>query len=115
MDPDPLRHRPSGRDLVAGTPEAVAYCRALAPLAFPDGVPTAELAARVADAIWRHLRDHPGPEPVVWDPEDAGAQRISAAFQREGLAAAFAEAAAVHPPGERARLRVSSFREQLLP
>ncbi|MGD0449230.1 MAG: hypothetical protein ABSB36_11615 [Candidatus Dormibacteria bacterium] len=78
-------------------------------------MPSPELAARVADAIWRHLRDHPGPEAVVWDPDDASAQRISAAFQRDGLAAAFAEAA----QGERAaappRLQVTAYREEVLP
>jgi hypothetical protein len=115
MDPPPLPRRPSGRDLLAGTPEALEYCRALAPAAFPDGVPTPELAARVADAIWRHLRAHAGDEPVAWDPEDADAQRISAAFQREGLAAAFAEAAGSNPAAAPARLRVSAYHEQLLP
>jgi len=93
MDATPLPRGPSGADLLAGTSEAEAYCRSLVPVVFTDGVPSAELAARVAGAIWSHLRDHPGPEPVVWDPDDAPAQRISAAFQRDGLAAAFAEAA----------------------
>jgi hypothetical protein len=115
MDATPRPRGPSGSDLLSGTPEAEAYCRTLAPAVFPDGVPSPELAARVADAIWRHLRDHPGPEPVVWDPADAAAQRISAAFQRDGLAAAFAEAAR----GERAtappRLRVTAYREEVLP
>jgi hypothetical protein len=115
MDTTPRPRGPSGSALLAGTPEAEAYCRSLAPAVFPDGVPSPELAARVADAIWRHLRDHPGLEPVVWDPDDASAQRISAAFQRDGLAAAFNEAAT----GERAvaepRLRVTSYREELLP
>ncbi len=115
MDATPPLRGPSGSDLLSGTPEAAAYCRAVAPAVFPDGVPSPELAARVADAIWRHLRDHPGPEPVVWDPADADAQRISAAFQRDGLAAAFAEAAR----GERAttppRLRITAYREEILP
>jgi hypothetical protein len=115
MDTTPRPRGPSGSDLLAGTPEAEAYCRNLAPAVFPDGVPSPELASRVAGAIWRHLRDHPGPEPVAWDPDDATAQRISAAFQRDGLAAAFAEAAreerAVAPP----RLHVTAYREQVLP
>jgi hypothetical protein len=115
MDTTPRPRGPSGSDLLAGTPEAEAYCRSLAPAVFPDGVPSPELAARVADAIWRHLRDHPGPEPVVWDPDEATAQRISAVFQRDGLAAAFAAAArgerAVAPP----RLHVTAYREQVLP
>ncbi|MGO8687299.1 MAG: hypothetical protein ACLQT7_09010 [Candidatus Dormibacteria bacterium] len=114
MDATPPPRRPSGRDLLAGTPEALEHWRALAPTAFPDGIPTAELTARVAAAIWHHLRTHPGSEPVVGDPEDADA-RISAAFQREGLAAAFAEAASVHPAGASARLRVAPLRRQLLP
>ena len=115
MDATPRPRGPSGSDLLAGTLEAIEYCRSLAPAAFPDGVPSPQLAARVADAIWRHLLDHPGPEPVVWDPDHASAQRISAAFQRDGLAAAFIEAST----GERAvaepRLRVTSYREELLP
>jgi hypothetical protein len=115
MDATPRPRGPSGVELLAGTPEAFEYCRALAPAVFPDGVPTPELAARVADAIWRHLREHPGTEPVVWDPEDADAQRISAAFQRDGLAAAFTEAAAGHRSAAPPALRVSAYREQLLP
>jgi hypothetical protein len=115
MDTTPRPRGPSGSDLLAGTPEAEAYCRSLAPAVFPDGVPSPELAARVADAIWRHLRDHPGPEPVVWDPDEATAQRISAAFQRDGRPAACAAAArgerAVAPP----RLHVTAYREQVLP
>ncbi|MGA8016574.1 MAG: hypothetical protein WCB85_11725 [Candidatus Dormiibacterota bacterium] len=102
---------PTGAELLAGIPEALEYCHAMAPLAFPEGAPSAALAATVAGSIWRHLHDHPGPEPVAWDPEDATAQRISAAFQRGGLAAAFAEAsrnAGAPPP----RLRVTSYREE---
>jgi hypothetical protein len=115
MTTTPRPRGPSGADLLAGTPEAVDYCRALAPAAFPDGVPSAELAARVCDAIWRHLRDHPDPEPVAWDPDDAAAQRISTAFQRDGLAAAFAEAARGHPAAAPPRLRVTAYREEILP
>ena len=115
MDAPPRPRGPSGPDLLAGTPEAEAYCRSLAPAVFPDGVPAPELAARVADAIWRHLRDHPGPEPVVWDRDDATAQRISAAFQRDGLAAAFAEAARGARATATPRLRVTAYREEVLP
>jgi hypothetical protein len=115
MDASPPPRRPLGADLLAGTPEAVEYCRALAPEVFPDGIPAPELAARVAGAIWSHLRDHPDDQPVVWDPEDADAQRISAAFQREGLAAAFAEVAGGRRRATPPVLRVSSYREQLLP
>jgi hypothetical protein len=115
MDTTPRPRGPSGSDLLAGTPEAEAYCRSLAPAVFPDGVPSPELAARVADAIWRHLRDHPGPEPVVWDPDEATAQRIGAGAPRAGPAAASAAAArgerAVAPP----RLHVTAYREQVLP
>jgi hypothetical protein len=114
MDATPRPRGPSGSDLLAGTLEAIEYCRSLAPAAFPDGVPSPQLAARVADAIWRHLRDHPGPDPVVWDPDDATAQRISAAFQRDGLAAAFAEAASWEATLAEPRLRVTAYREQLL-
>jgi hypothetical protein len=114
MDTTPPPRGPSGSDLLAGTPEAVEYCRVMAPVAFPDGVPSPELAARVADAIWRHLRDHPASEPVAWDPDDDAAQRISAAFQREGLAAAFTEAARGRPPASSPRLRVTAYQEQFL-
>jgi hypothetical protein len=114
MDATPRPRGPSGADLLAGTPEAQDYCRAMAPAVFPDGVPTPELAARVAGAIWRHLRAHPGPEPVAWDPDDADAQRISAAFQREGLAAALAEAARGQRPEPSARLRVTAYSERFL-
>jgi hypothetical protein len=78
MDTTPRPRGPSGSDLLAGTPEAEAYCRSLAPAVFPDGVPSPELAARVADAIWCHLREHPGTGPVIWNPQVASAQRISA-------------------------------------
>jgi hypothetical protein len=78
-------------------------------------VPSPELAACVAGAIWRHLRDHPGAEPVVWDPDNASAQRISAAFQRDGLAAAFAEAARGARATATPRLRVTAYREEVLP
>jgi len=115
MNAPPSPRGPSGADLLAGTPEAVEYCRAMAPAVFPDGVPSPELAARVAGAIWRHLRDHPGPEPVAWDPDDAAAQRISAAFQRDGLAAALAEGARGLQPAASPRLRVTAYREQFLP
>lgn len=102
---------PPGADLLAGTAEALEYCHAMAPLAFPGGAPSAALAATVAGSIWRHLHDHPGLEPVAWDPDDATSQRISAAFQRGGLAEAFAEASrnAGPPPP---RLRVTSYREE---
>jgi hypothetical protein len=102
---------PSGADLLAGTPEAIEYCRVMAPLAFPDGAPGPALAALVAESVWRHLREHPGPEPVAWDPADATSQRISAAFQRGGLAAAFAQARRTAPAGS-PRLRVSSYHEE---
>lgn len=92
MATEPPRRAPSGADLLRGTPEAVAYIRELAGAAFPAGPPTEEEAAAVADAIWRGLRDHPPGEPVAWDPADARAQRISAAFDRGGLLAALAEA-----------------------
>jgi hypothetical protein len=82
----------SGTELLLGTPEAIAYIRRLAPLAFPSGPPTVEEAAAVADAIWRRLRDDPVPEPRARDPEGARALRISAAFERGGLLEAFAEA-----------------------
>ena len=104
--------RPAGSDLLAGAPEATEHCRALAPLAFPDGLPTRAQAARVADAIWRHLREHPAEEPVAWDPADAAAQRISSAFQRGGLASAFAEAVRGGSPPAPGRPRVTSYREE---
>ena len=115
MDSTPRPRGPSGADLLAGTPDAVEYCRSLVPAAFPDGVPSPELAARAAGAIWRHLREHPGTEPVAWDPNDADAQRISAAFQRDGLAAALAEAARGHSTATAERLRVMAYSEEFLP
>jgi len=106
---------PTGADLLAATPEAVEYCRSLIPAAFPDGVPAPEVLARAADAIWRHLREHPDAEPVAWDPDDAAAQRISAAFQRDGLAAALAEAAGGHQGSRPAGVRITAYSEELLP
>ena len=38
MDATPRPRGPSGSALLAGTPEAEAYCRSLAPAVFPDGV-----------------------------------------------------------------------------
>lgn len=108
---DPGPAAPSGAELLAGSPEAIEYYHAMAPLAFPEGAPSAALAAMVADSVWRHLHDHPGPEPVAWDPDDATSQRISAAFQRGRLGAAFAEASRSGPPGA-PRLRVTSYREE---
>jgi len=115
VDATPRPRGPSGRDLLAGTPEAVEYLLTLASAVFPDGLPSPELACKVAGAIWRHLHDHRGSDPVAWDPSDATGQRISAAFQRDGLAAAFAVAAATLRPPAPARLRVSVYREELLP
>jgi hypothetical protein len=114
MDSIPRPRGPSGSDLLAGTPEAVEHCRRLIPAAFPDGLPSPELAARAAGAIWRHLREHPDTEPVAWDPEDADAQRISAAFQRDGLAAALAEAAGGHHAAGPTRIRVTAYSEEFL-
>jgi hypothetical protein len=115
MDSMPLSRGPSGADLLAGTPEAVEYCRSLIPAAFPDGLPSPELAARAAGAIWRHLREHPETEPVAWDPDDADAQRISAAFQRDGLAAALAAAAGGRDGAAPPQVRVTAYSEELLP
>jgi tRNA U34 5-methylaminomethyl-2-thiouridine-forming methyltransferase MnmC len=115
MDSTPRPRGPTGADLLAGTPEAVGYCRSLIPAAFPDGVPSPEVAARAAGAIWRHLREHPDAVPVAWDPDDADAQRISAAFQRDGLAAAFAQAAGGRRGARPAGVRVTAYSEVLLP
>jgi hypothetical protein len=104
--------RPSGADLLAGTPEAIEYLRAMAPSAFPEGPPTPVEAAVVADAVWRHLRDHPEGVPVAWDPDDATAMRISSAYDRSGLAAAFAEARRCIDPAA-PHLRVTSYHEEL--
>ncbi len=110
MTADPERHGLSGTDLLRGTPESLAYIRELAPAAFPEGVPTLDEAAAVADAIWRRLRDHPEGEPVAWDPEDARALRISAAFDRGGLLAAFTEAR--HAMAPTSGPRVTSYHEE---
>lgn len=115
MDSPARPRAPSGADLLAGTPEAIEYCRSLIPAAFPDGLPSPELAARAAAAIWRHLREHADTEPVAWDPDDADGQRISAAFQRHGLVAALAEAARGPSPAAPQRLRVTAYSEELLP
>jgi len=103
---------PTGPELLAGTPQAVEYCQALAPAAFPEGLPSIDLSALVAGSIWRHFRDHPGPDPVAWDPDDALGQRVSAAFQRGGLSAAFAEARRGTGTASPTRLRVTSYREE---
>ena len=52
---------------------------------------------------------------MAWDPDDADAQRISAAFQRDGLAAALAEAARGHSTATAERLRVIAYSEEFLP
>jgi hypothetical protein len=103
---------PTGADLLSGTPEAIEHCRTMARVAFPDGIPSMREAAVVADAIWRHLREHPEGAVVAWDPQDAAAQLISAAFQRGGLAAAFAQARRGAAPAAPARLRVTAYREE---
>ncbi len=114
MDSIPTPREPSGADLLAGTSEAAEYCRRLIPAAFPDGLPSPELAARAAGAIWRHLREHPGAEPVAWDPEHGADQRISAAFQRDGLVAALAEAAGDRDGPGPTRVRVTTYSEEFL-
>ncbi len=103
---------PTGAELLSGTPEAIEYCRAMARVAFPGGIPSMREAAVVADAIWRHLREHPEEEVVAWDPQDGAAQLISAAFQRGGLAAAFAQARHRAAPTAPPRLRVTAYREE---
>ncbi|HYA01213.1 MAG TPA: hypothetical protein VEK76_12835 [Candidatus Binatia bacterium] len=50
MSAPPGPRGPTGAQLLAGTAEAPEYCRAWAPLAFPDGLPSAELAAALAVA-----------------------------------------------------------------
>jgi hypothetical protein len=107
----PAPRRPSGAELLAGTPEARDHLRAIAEAAFPEGPPTAAEAALVADAVWRHLRDHPAGAPVLWDPGDGPALLVSSAYQRGGLAAAFAVARHLARPAP-GRLRVTSYREE---
>ena len=114
MNSIPRPREPSGADLLAGTPEAVEHCRRLIPAAFPDGLPSPELAARAAGAIWRHLREHPDTEPVAWDPSTATTSGSAPPSSATGWWPPSPRRRATPWPGP-SRIRVTAYSEEFLP
>ena len=117
MDGRMLRRGPRGRELLAASPAAMTYFSALAPIVFPDGLPSPAAIDLARRGVWAEVlrRDEQHPAGVAaWDPATEAELQVGDAFRRGGLAAAIAVAIAhegVRPGTGLRRPRVSTIRE----